>query len=241
MYYSLVVVAGILSWCISPVMGGEPIPTLGDQLASMTAASRDKIPGETKAILGKALETLEASGITKKAPTVGQVLPDGNFLDVNGKVVSLYSVIGTGSAIITFYRGGWCPYCNVQLRAYQQHLGAIEALGAKLVAITPEKPENALSTREKNAIAFPAPSDEGNTYARKLGLVFKLDNDMKKVYQGFKIDLAANQGNETWELPLAATFVIDSTRKIRFAFVNTDYKKRAEPTILVDELRKIQP
>jgi len=217
----------------------KPALSLTETLAAKAAESKAKTPPERAAIMSGAIAALQKSGVGEKAPKIGETFPDASFIEPLGKPTTLYQQIGDRPAIVTFYRGGWCPYCNLQLHAYSAMNKEIEALGATLVAITPELPDQALSTQEKNELSFTVLSDKKNHFARTLNIVFHVEDDLEKVYREFGIDLEKNQGNNSWDLPLAATFVIDAKRIVRYVFLDVDYKKRAEPEILISELKKI--
>ena len=223
------------------IIGAQPAiaESLTEQLAALAAANKDKTPAEVKAVMAAAQKSLQWAGVGNDAPKVGDQLPDGNFIAPSGDKANLYDAIGERAAIVTFYRGGWCPYCNLQLHSYQQHLPAIEAAGATLVAITPETPDNSLSTAEKNELKFRVLSDTNNQYARSINIVFAIDEALKPIYQSFGVDLEKSQDNDAWELPLAATFIIDAERTVRYAFVDIDYTKRADPEELLQELQKL--
>lgn len=214
--------------------------SLQEKLDTKRNAGISQMPTETREIMGEAKAALTASGITEHAPRVGSTLPDGKFVSALGEKTSLTVAREKKTAIITFYRGGWCPYCNLQLHEYQQHLKEVQALGAQLIAITPELPDNALSTKSKNELEFIVLSDPNNTYARSLGIVYELPESLRHVYEGFGIDLPKANGSRSWELPLAATFVVNAAGIVQFAFVDADYTKRAEPEELLKALRAIK-
>lgn len=214
--------------------------SLQEKLDAKRSSGSGKTPPESRRIMTSATAALAASELTEHAPKVGAELPDGNFITATGQKTSLSKELEGKSAIVTFYRGGWCPYCNIQLHEYQQHLSEILALNAKLIAISPELPDQALSTKAKNELEFVVLSDQNNTYARSLGIVFALGNDLRGVYEGFGINLPKAHGVDSWELPLAATFVVDGERTIRYSFVDADYTKRAEPSALLETLRTIK-
>ena len=121
----------------------------------------------------------------------------------------------------------------------QQSLPQIKALGAHLVAISPQLPDNSLSTAEKLALEFEVLSDAGNRVAKQFGLVFKLSDSMQQIYRNFGFDLPAANGEESFELPVPATYVIDQDGIITYAFVDADYTKRLDPVIIVEELQKL--
>ena len=140
--------------------------------------------------------------------------------------------------VINFYRGGWCPYCNVELREFQKVLPEIKELGATLIAISPELPDNSLSTKEKNELDFEVLSDQGNKVAKDFGLVFEMADELKKVYDKFGLDIPKFNGDDSWEIPMPATYVIDSDGTVKFSFVDADYTVRAEPSDVIEALKK---
>ena len=122
----------------------------------------------------------------------------------------------------------------------QLALNRIRELGASLVAVSPEIPDNALSTVEKNNLTFEVLSDAGNRVAREFGIVFQLPLELRPIYAGFGIDLTKANGDDTFELPIPATYIIGTDRKIRRAFVNTDYTRRLDPEEIIDALKKME-
>lgn len=210
---------------------------LSDALDALSKASASRVSPERKAIMEKALNDLRKSDLLKKLPKVGDKAADFTLKNVHGKEVKLSTLLRRGPVVLTFYRGGWCPYCNTQLRAYQEKLPAFRQLGAQLVAISPEVPDAGLSTTEKDGLKFQVLSDRNNQVAKTYGLVFKLSPDLQKTYKEFGIDLEKNQGNATWELPVPATFVVGKDRVIHYAFADVDYTKRAEPEDILSAIK----
>ncbi len=194
-----------------------------------------KILANKDQIMAEALQELKATNIMAKAPKLGDTLPDGQFLNLTEET-TLYKLLGDKPAIITFYRGEWCPYCNVQLQSYSSKIKEINELGANLIAISPELPESSSVTIKKGDLKFSILSDVDNKYAKNLGIVFKINEELKELYGQFGIDLDKNQGNHSWELPLAATFIVDKDKKITYSFIEVDYKKRAKIEDLLEEL-----
>ena len=140
--------------------------------------------------------------------------------------------------VISFYRGGWCPYCHLELRALQKVLPEIKANNATLLAIFPELPNNSLTTQEQYELEFPVLSDLDNLVTKKFSLVFELDNKLVPLFkENFNWDLVAINGTEKEELPIPATYVVDREKVIQFAFVQSDYTQRAEPERILEVLR----
>jgi len=172
-------------------------------------------------------------GITSNAAKVGQKAPDFSLPDQNGDTVSLHSVLQRGPAVVVFYRGEWCPYCDLTLRAYQRILPAITALGASLIAISPQTPDSTLTTVEKKELSFSVLSDVGNVLGRKYGLVFMMPEAAR--HPG----ISAANGDESWELPMPGTFIVAQDRTIRLAFVDADWTHRLEPAELLTALEGV--
>ena len=134
-----------------------------------------------------------------------------------------------GPLVLIFYRGGWCPYCNLELRAWQQQLAELRRLGAQLVAVSPQTPDNSLSTAEKNALAFPVLSDSALQAVTAFGVAFEMPPELIELYSRVGNNLPVLNGNGRWVLPVPATYVIDRDGRIVFAHVEADYRERAEP------------
>lgn len=213
--------------------------TLTAQLKAQNDQARARLPQESLAVMDKATSTLAASGITDTSLPVGAAAPDFTLPGVNGEQVSLAKLLTDGPVVLAFYRGGWCPYCNLELRALQAALPDITAAGATLVAISPQLPDNSLSTAEKLELAFPVLSDVGNVVAREYGLVFSLPEDLRSVYDGFGIDLPAANGDQTFELPVPATFVIGRDGSVAWRFVDPDYTHRGDPADVIAAVKAL--
>ena len=192
---------------------------------------------DPKAILTKATEDLMRSGQAERAIHQGQKAPDFSLPDAKGQVVRLSDLLKKGPVILTFYRGGWCPYCNLQLKSYQGHLAEIRAKGAELVAVSPQTPEYTLSTAEKDAITFPVLSDAGGKVAREYGLVFQVPDAVIPIYTQFGIDLEKHNGDTRHELPIPGTYLIGRDGTVLLSHVDADYKKRMPVETLLAALK----
>jgi peroxiredoxin len=199
------------------------------------------IPAEKLTLMDRATDELIASGVAASARKVGDQVEDFILMDAHGQPVRLKTLLAKGPVVIAFYRGGWCPYCNIQLRGLQRALPEINRYGATLVAISPQLPDNSLSTEEKNKLTFPVLSDIGNVVARRFGIVFPLPDELLETYKAFNHELLVVNGEEgSTELPIPATFVLDKSGTVQFAFVDEDYTKRLDPDTIVDTLRPLQ-
>lgn len=203
--------------------------SLQDQLSNFKQDLYTKIPDADANALESAVQDLQANSVGGDAPKVGDRLPDFELTNQNGSKTSLSELRKAGPVIIKFYRGGWCPYCNLELRAYQQLLPQFKSAGATLVAASPELPDSSMTTQEKNELEFEVLSDVNLDYARRLGIVFTLQDEIRPMYKKFGTDLESYNGAGQYDLPVPATFVIDQDGKVVFAHVDPDYTKRAEP------------
>ena len=189
-----------------------------------------------KKIYKEGIESVENSGILDKALKVGDLAPNFKLNNALGKPVELYQYLKKGKVVLTWYRDGWCPYCNLTLHQLQLELPQLEANGANLIALTPELPDKSLSTSEKHDLKFEVLSDIGNEIAKEYGIVFKLTNDVASAYNK-SFGMNEYNGDESNELPLAATYIIDEDGKIVYAFLDADYRNRAEPDELTGFLK----
>lgn len=213
--------------------------SLTRDLADLRDRLRANFDSQTKATMDRATEDLVHSGIVDRSLSVGATAPNFILPNVTGEQVELRSLLARGAVVLSFYRGGWCPYCNLELRALQQALAQIHRAGASLVAITPETPDNSLTTTEKNQLSFPVLSDVGNRVARKFGLVFTLPEQLRPVYANLGIDLPAHNGDDCFELPVPATYVLNPDGRVILAFANADYTQRLDTAAILAALEKM--
>lgn len=206
------------------------------ELQKFADASAQRHPGEAQVIMKKAIDDLVASNMIANAYKTGDTLPEISLENALGNQIRIQDILKESKVIIAYYRGNWCPYCNIQLRALQQAIPDFEAKGAKLILIGPETPDNSLTTKEKNELTFEVLSDIDMKVARSLNLVYKLPSDLQELYKKFGIDLDTNQGNEKQELPIAATYVVEQDGTISYHFLEEDYKLRADPQDILTAL-----
>jgi peroxiredoxin len=210
--------------------------SLKTELAAFHAHFMGKVPPEIRAVMDRADLDLAASGITDRTLKAGDFAPDFALPDVSDAPVDLQSLLATGPVVLSFYRGGWCPYCNLELRALQQMLPAFIARGASLVAVSPQTPDESLSTAEKNALDFAVLSDPDSRVAHQFGIAFDLADELRPIYAAFGHALPDRNGGDSWRLPIPATFVIAQDRRISLAFIDTDYRRRLDPAEAVTAL-----
>lgn len=196
-----------------------------------------RVPAEILATMAAATRELEGRGIVDRSLKTGDRVPDFELPNHHGEMRRLYDLLRDGVVVLNFYRGGWCPYCNLELNALQHALPAIRAAGATLVAISPELPDRARDTRARHSLAFDVLSDVGNHVVEAFGLAFDLPESLRPIYAGLGIDIPAFNGDASFTLPAPASYVVDSDGIIRFHFVNVDYTRRLEPDDLLRVLR----
>jgi peroxiredoxin len=203
---------------------------LKEQLAEYRAGWYQRVPAERQAIMQRHIDQLCSGEMSRTMLKVGDHVPAIVLENAQGVTVDVRALLQKGPVVVTFYRGGWCPYCNLELRAYQEILPQILAAGASLVAISPEKPDDTVSTAEKNALTFEVLSDIGQKVGRAFGLVYEFTDELKSAYQGFNLDIPVLNGmTDEWALPVSATYVVDRDGSIIYAHTDVDYRDRADP------------
>ena len=212
--------------------------SLQDALNARKANFEKSAPEQLKVIYADGISSVAHSGVLEHAKNVGDQAADFELTNAVGEKVTLTDYLARGPVVLTWYRGGWCPYCNLTLHRLQEELPNFKAEGANLLALTPELPDKSISTSEKHGLQFEVLSDVGNKVAREYGIVFKLTDGVASSYQK-AFDLHSTNGDESDELPLAATYVIDTDGTIRYAFLDADYRNRAEPAAILEALKKL--
>ena len=214
-------------------------PELKDQLEETVQAFMSGLPEADAQLTAKSFEKLHASDTGDSAINTGDTAPDFELPNATGGTVRLYETLDKGPVILNFYRGGWCPFCNLELQALQSRLQEIKDLGATLIGISPETPDNSLTTAEKHRLGFDVLSDLGNNTVRDYGLIFTVYEEMRPLYLKWGLDLPALNGDNSWELPVPATYLVGKDKVVRTAHVDKDYTKRMEPDLVLAALRSL--
>jgi peroxiredoxin len=203
------------------------------------AGLQEKLDAKAKVFANKAPEKVKKMMSDFNASLVEQKLEEG-VIKVGERIPrikvrrdDLRDILKNGPVILHFYRGGWCPYCMLELKEYQKHLAEIKKKGARLIVMGPDTKLQIELTKRKHKLTMDIYRDEENKIAKKLGLVFKLSKEVDIFYRKKGINLKAFQGNDKKELPMPGTFVIDKKGVVRFAYAQIDYKTRAEPTEVI--------
>lgn len=221
-----------------PVRQTQSERTLQKQLDERREEFNRRAAEDVKRDYDEGVRIVGASEVMETALKEGDEAPDFELKDATGESVQLSTLLEEGPVVLTWYRGGWCPYCNIQLKAYQESLDEFKAHGATLVALSPEKPDNSLSTKEKNELDFVVVSDTGNRVAGKYGIAYRLPEVVVERFKG-RLDLPEINTTGDWSLPLSATYVVAQDGTIAYAFVDEDYRKRAEVSAIVEALEQL--
>ena len=195
-----------------------------------------KLPEQVLATMARCTEEIRGLDIEGRAVKVGDTMPDFELPNQRGESRRLADYLAESTLVLNIYRGGWCPYCNMEMKALHDVLPEIEARGARLVGMAPETPDRAAESALRNELAIDILSDSGNQVAEQLGLVFELPEALRPLYQKIGIDIPAYNGDESFRLPVPATYIIGQDGVVRYAFVNSDYTLRLEPAEIVAQL-----
>jgi peroxiredoxin len=198
----------------------------------------NKFPAEKAAIMQCATDALAKEFIEKRTLNIGDIAADFTLTNAIGEPINLTEQLAKRPVILTFYRGGWCPYCNLELRTYQQLLPQIQHNGASLIAVSPQTPDASLSTAEKNNLEFDVLSDVGSKVAQAYGIAFSLPDELRKLYAELGHALPDINGTDDWVLPVPATFIINQQRKVILAHIDVDYRNRLEPEAAIAILQQ---
>ena len=203
--------------------------TIREQSEQLKAHAAAHLPAEVVAVFGRGVEKLAAGGVGPGAVQAGDRLAPFTLDDATGQPVSLDQLVAAGPAVIVFYRGGWCPYCNLALRTYQRELlPGLGAFGARLVAISPQTPDESLSTAEKAELAFTVLSDPGARLAQRLGIAYRQADEVCAAQRQLGLELTEVNAEGSANLPHPAVLIVGQDRTVRFADISPDYTTRTE-------------
>jgi peroxiredoxin len=191
------------------------------------------VPAETQAIHGRAVSELREQRLAANILRVGSRIQEFQLQDHDGKIVSSSQLLAKGRLVLCFIRGRWCPFCVAQMEAMNLILAEIEPAGATLAAISPQTVRQSFFMRDQHQLRFPLLSDAGNEVARRFGLTYRAPDEQRAVYQRAFVNLPFVNGDDSWELPIPATYVIDRDGTVLYASANEDYTERPEPAEIV--------
>jgi peroxiredoxin len=217
-----------------------PVPSYADALATYQAGQKpDMLSEADRAVMQRSANEL-AEQLPDPGLKVDERAPDFTLPNAFGKPVSLSTQLDKGPVVLSFYRGAWCPYCNLELKALHGALPHFERLGATLIAVTPQQPDKSLEQVKQDNYPFEILSDLDSTVMRDYRLYFTVPDELSNLYRDrFGLDLAAYNGPGRYELPVPGTFVIDTNGIVRAAFADTDYKRRMEPADIIAALQSL--
>jgi peroxiredoxin len=207
--------------------------------AERKATIAQYVPADVQAIHERTVAALKAQGFATKALGVGAKAPSFELSDHDGKRVSSAGLLGKGRLVLSFIRGRWCPFCVGQMEAMNYIAAQIEAAGASLVAISPQTSKQSYFMHDQHKLRFPLLVDAHNAVAREFGLVYRVPEEQQKLYRSTFVNLPFVNGDDSWELPIPATYVIDRDGSILFASANEDYTERPEPLEILSNLESV--
>jgi peroxiredoxin len=213
---------------------------LQQQIDEFIAEGASWLPPDLLQDLLRPIGQLVTSGAAENALKEGAQAPDFTLPDACGNVVRLSHLLEQGPVVISFYRGQWCPYCHLELRAYQEVVPQLQARRTSLVAISPQTLDHSKVLAEKLGLTFTLLSDRGNQVAREYGLVFTIDKGVRRAHLRVGADLPEFNGTDAWDLPMAGTFLVDQSGTVCLAFVEPDFTRRLDPSVIVARLKELK-
>lgn len=213
--------------------------SLAEQLRTTWAQASEHIPDEVMTVMNRSARALAESRIAEEALAAGDKAPNFTLPSARGGRVALAELLEHGPVVLTFYRGAWCPFCDLALRALGEINEQIAQRGASLVAVSPQIPDESLSLQQKHRLEFEVLSDVGLDTAKQFGIAFDLTEELGALYDRLGFELRRVNGGHARSLPLPASYLITPDGTIRWAFVDTDYSKRAEPADILAELDEL--
>ena len=214
--------------------------SLTAELDALKIQARTGSSARTVEVLTQSISDMSRSGIEERSLKPGDRVPDFRLSSAGGQTVHLADLLARGPVVLSFFRGGWCPFCSLELDCLQRALPAINDLGATLVAVSPETGESTSNTVEQHSLTFEVLSDPGNALARQFGIVYHLQDEMQAIYKEFDLDLPTHNGDDSFDLPVPATYVFDTGGVIQVAFVDPDYTRRLDPVEILGTLRNLK-
>ncbi|WP_298508090.1 peroxiredoxin-like family protein [uncultured Kordia sp.] len=212
---------------------------LQEQLKAVRDATMARMPKSVIDTFTNSIENIRNDQLQQKALQVGDTIPNIPLIDNYGNSIDLKEIQQNEFLILNFYRGGWCPYCNMELREFERLRDAFKKADTDIVAISAELPQLATQTVQKNTISYPILTDRNAAFMKAIGIVFELDEASKKEFDNFGMDFSKIHGNHNNQLPVPAIYVIDRHQKIVFIHFEADYMTRMEPSELLKTLKMI--
>src|ERR1700691_4606570 len=211
--------------------------SLGEVLFERKESIAKYVPAETQGVHARAIEELKQKRLAANALPVGANIPEFQLQDQDGKIVSWPNLLARERLVLCFIRGRWCPFCVAQMEAMNVILPEIEKAGATLAAISPQTVKQSYFMHDQHKLRFQLLSDAGNRVARQFGLTYRVSQEQQALYQRTFVNLPFVNGDESWELPIPATYIIERDGTVLYASANEDYTERPEPTDIVSILK----
>ena len=215
---------------------GTDIRSLHDIFAERKELIARYVPPETQAVQARVIAELRGNNLAARALAMGSKAPPFQLNDHNGKPVSSTDLLSQARLVICFFRGRWCPFCVGQLEAMNLIQPQIEQAGAALLAISPQTVQQSFFMVDQHKLRFPLLSDVGNTVARQFGLVYRVPEEQQAIYRRAFVNLPFANGDDSWELPISATYILDRDGTVLYASANEDYTERPEPAEILAQL-----
>jgi peroxiredoxin len=213
---------------------------LQSKLDALSTAFDAAVPPAVSETLHRGTQELIASGAQNRALKAGDIAPAFTLPDADGNIVSSKTLLARGPLVITFYRGAWCPFCNLDLSALEEARAGLESRGASLVAISEQTAPNSRKSQRQNGLGFPILGDHGGEIAAQFGVRWALPHYLREVHKALGADLTQLNGEESWTLPMPARYVVTADRKIAYAEVNADYTRRPDPSAIFPVLEQLR-
>ncbi|MDH5192015.1 MAG: AhpC/TSA family protein [Gammaproteobacteria bacterium] len=219
-------------------MAQKPV-TLAEQNQQLMTDFMNQLPQEQQAIVQHEMGKIISDGCGNEVINTGDVVPDFSLVDVHGGDFRLYEMLQKGPVVISFYRGGWCPFCTLEFKALMDIYPQVNAAGAELVAISPQTHHHSVLTATDLSIPFPVLSDPGNQVTRRFGLLFKMPEAIQVLYKEWGLDVPRVNGSDNYDLPIPATYIVGTDGKVKEAYININYTERMEPAEILAFLKKL--
>ncbi|UEQ78992.1 peroxiredoxin-like family protein [Chryseobacterium arthrosphaerae] len=210
--------------------------TLAKQIEQLNQELSSQLPQEVINAFGKSVDDLKTKNIEDRCIQPGEKMPEFILPNATGKMIDSNDILKKGKMILAFYRGSWCPYCNLELKFLQDNLSRIKDKNAVLIAVSPQTPDHSLSMAEKNKLGFEVLSDQNNDFAKKLGIFFQLQDFVLPYYRNLGINLSEFNNNDENLLPVPAVFVVDQDRRVIFKYLDVNYMNRVDVEELIQAL-----
>lgn len=223
-------------WTFVKIIKFKIMKTLAQQIEQLNQELSSQLPQEILNAFGKSVEDLKTENIEESSIQIGDEMPEFLLPNISGKMIDSSKILKEGKMILAFYRGSWCPYCNLELKFLQDNLSRIKDKNVSLVAVSPQSPDHALNMVEKNNLEFEVLTDQNNGFAKKLGIVFQLQDFVLPHYQNLGIDLSEFNKNNENTLPVPAVLIIDEKGKVIYKFLDVNYMNRIDVEELIQAL-----